>query len=233
MPVPTPWPACVRHGSGNSDRSSNDRVLSRDRQQCARGRTTREAGHSRTTPPLTTSEMATARHANLKKASGGEAQHHTSLPQVMILARVDHPLQEGPKLVNAAKAVLAHAERRSQLECNAPLMPCGLQRLRITGRRTGRDRIGRSAGPPPRAIARRRRTSPLRVRAPRAWSRDPSSTLPTSKCTSASQGKKQLRQMSASGARTCSMPSDTSAMAAAGSGPKLIAQPWITCASPP
>ena len=43
------WPACVRHGNGNSDRSCNDRVLSRDRQQRAHGRTTREAGHFRTT----------------------------------------------------------------------------------------------------------------------------------------------------------------------------------------
>src|SRR5262245_11964674 len=42
-------PAYVRHGSGNSDRSYNDCVLSRDREQRALGRTTREAGHCRTT----------------------------------------------------------------------------------------------------------------------------------------------------------------------------------------
>ena len=37
------------HGNGNGDRSCNDRVLRRDRQQRAHGRTTREAGHFRTT----------------------------------------------------------------------------------------------------------------------------------------------------------------------------------------
>ena len=30
----------------------------------------------------------------------------------MILTRADHPPQEGPKVMNAAKAIFAHAERR-------------------------------------------------------------------------------------------------------------------------
>jgi hypothetical protein len=31
----------------------------------------------------------------------------------MILTRADHPLQEGLKVMNAAKTIFAHAERRS------------------------------------------------------------------------------------------------------------------------
>jgi hypothetical protein len=31
----------------------------------------------------------------------------------MILDRADHPFQEGLKVLNIAKAILAHAERRS------------------------------------------------------------------------------------------------------------------------
>jgi hypothetical protein len=31
----------------------------------------------------------------------------------MILTRADHPLQQGLKVMNAAKAIFAHAERRS------------------------------------------------------------------------------------------------------------------------
>src|SRR6478672_7588439 len=61
------------------------------------------------------SEMArgtACKPGNLSR-SEGKAQHHTSFPQVMIFARADHPFQEGLKVLNIAKAIFAHAERRS------------------------------------------------------------------------------------------------------------------------
>src|SRR5262245_21314951 len=72
------WPAYVRPGSGNSDRSCNDRVLSRDSEQRALGRTTREAGHCRTTSVNSPSQRATGTACKRPKSKPIRRQGPTS-----------------------------------------------------------------------------------------------------------------------------------------------------------